>query len=201
MNTLAILSGTHPIEKVTGERYIRRIFKKFQTEFIASNNCIHETLRKDNGNGCCRVGRVEEERRKQKVVHFAAYNAVQVRCSCSMFETMGFLCQHSLYILKRKQVLEFPEHYYGWMDIGCQVSHRGWRLPQFQDGCKNGNPISLGVVGSKGESKPGYEDTKDGCNDASLLGEFYDQFSKRVSLRKGTEAHPSRCVGSIDFVL
>lgn len=110
MNTLAILSGTHPIEKVTGERYIRRIFKKFQTEFIASNNCIHETLRKDNGNGCCRVGRVEEERRKQKVVHFASYNVVQVRCSCSMFETMGFLCQHSLYILKRKQVLEFPEH-------------------------------------------------------------------------------------------
>lgn len=163
MNTLAILSGTHPIEKVTGERYIRRIFKKFQTEFVASNNCIHETLRKDNGNGWCRVGCVEEERRKWKVVHFAAYNAVQVRCSCSMFETMGFLCQHSLYILKRKQVLEFPEHNImdGWTSgVSFQVSHQGWRLPQFADGCKNGNPISLGVVGFKGESKAGLRGRK-----------------------------------------
>lgn len=29
MNTMATLSGTHPIEKVIGERYTQHVFKKF----------------------------------------------------------------------------------------------------------------------------------------------------------------------------
>lgn len=43
MNTQASLNGTHPIEKVAKAWYTRRVFKKFQLEFLASNNCIHET--------------------------------------------------------------------------------------------------------------------------------------------------------------
>lgn len=35
MNTLATLSGTHPVERVAEERYNRRIFNKFQAEFHA----------------------------------------------------------------------------------------------------------------------------------------------------------------------
>lgn len=31
------------------------------------------------------------------------------RCSCAMFETLGVLCQHALYILKKKKVMELPE--------------------------------------------------------------------------------------------
>lgn len=46
MNPLATLSGTHPIKKVVGERYTRLMFKKFQVEFLANNNCMHETLTK-----------------------------------------------------------------------------------------------------------------------------------------------------------
>lgn len=57
MNTTVTLSGTHPIE-VTADCYTRRIFKKFQAELIASNNCTHETLNKDTCGGWYRVGRV-----------------------------------------------------------------------------------------------------------------------------------------------
>lgn len=34
MKTLATLSGTHPIEKVSGDRHPRNIFKKFQAFII-----------------------------------------------------------------------------------------------------------------------------------------------------------------------
>lgn len=42
LNTWATLSGNHPIEKVAGELYTQRVFKKFEVEFIANNNCMQE---------------------------------------------------------------------------------------------------------------------------------------------------------------
>lgn len=51
MQMQANLSGTHTIERVARDRYSQSVFKKFQTEFIASNSCTHETLNKDACSG------------------------------------------------------------------------------------------------------------------------------------------------------
>lgn len=51
MNTTVTLSGSHPIEEIAEEHYKRRVFKKFQAEFIACNNCMHETLHKETCGG------------------------------------------------------------------------------------------------------------------------------------------------------
>lgn len=39
------------------------------------------------------------------------YNGVHVRCSSVLFDTLGILCQHALYVLKKKKVMELPEYY------------------------------------------------------------------------------------------
>lgn len=44
--------------------YTWYIFKKFQTEFVASNNYTHEIVNKDAYEGWYRVGLVEEDKRK-----------------------------------------------------------------------------------------------------------------------------------------
>lgn len=111
MNTQPTFSSTQPIKKATGERYTRRIFRKFQAEFIASNGCRHETLTKDACSGLYRVGQMEDDRRKWQVVQFTAYEGFRVRCSCALSKTMGVLCQHALYVLKKKKVMELPDYY------------------------------------------------------------------------------------------
>lgn len=58
-NRQPTLTGTHPVEKVVGDRYTRRVFKKFRAKFIASNNCMHESLKKDTCGGRHRVGYVK----------------------------------------------------------------------------------------------------------------------------------------------
>lgn len=62
-------------------------------------------------NGWYRVGRVEEDRKKWKAVHYTTYDGVHVRCSCAMYKLLGILCQHALYMLKKKKVMKLPEHY------------------------------------------------------------------------------------------
>lgn len=98
-------------------------------------------------------------------------------------------------------MLEFPEHNImdGWTS-GVRFRTRDGGSRNSQTDAKTKIPSHLELWDLRAKVSRDYEDAKDGRNDASLLGEFYDQFSKRVSLRKGTEAHPSGCVGSIDFV-
>lgn len=77
-------------------------------EFIASNSYTHETLSKDAEGGWYAVGLVEEDRQKWKVVQYSLCDGVNVRCSCTTFETIGILCKHALYMLKKKKVMELP---------------------------------------------------------------------------------------------
>lgn len=72
---------------------------------------MHETLNKDGSSWWYWVGCMEEEQRKWKVVNYTAYDGVSVKCSCALFETLRIMCQHALYVLKKKKVLELLEHY------------------------------------------------------------------------------------------
>lgn len=92
-----------------GDCHTHSVFKEFQAEFIASNNYNHETLNKDTCGGCYQVF-VEEDRQTWKVVYYTSYDAEYVSCGCVMFQ-MLILCQHALYILNKKKVMELPEYY------------------------------------------------------------------------------------------
>lgn len=91
-------------------------------------------LNKDGCSWWYRVRRVKEEQRKWKVVSLTVYNGVSVTCSYALFETLGILYQHALYILKKKKVLELPEqlprwtlsgrYHMGHTDVGTQQTCR-----------------------------------------------------------------------------
>lgn len=81
-------------------------------EFVASNNSIHETLNKDSCRGWYRVGRVEDDKRKCNMVQYPSYyGGIYIRCNSAIFETLGALCQHALYILKKNKVMELSKQY------------------------------------------------------------------------------------------
>lgn len=45
------------------------------------------------------------------MVHYTAYDGVDVRCSCTLYEMLGILLQHALHVLKKKKVMELSKHY------------------------------------------------------------------------------------------
>lgn len=54
---------------------------------------------------------MEEDKRKRKLIHYTAYERVHVRYNFSFYKMIGILCKHALYELKKKKVMELPEHY------------------------------------------------------------------------------------------
>lgn len=92
-----------------------------------SNNCTRETLSKTTSGGLYQVGLVEEDKQRCKVVEYSSICSIDVRCGCSMFETLGILCKHALCMLKKKKVLELSHSIYC-LDGPCR-SGIGWVIP------------------------------------------------------------------------
>lgn len=61
------------------------------------------------------AGPVEDGKRKWKVVQYLSYNEIYLKCGCVMFETLGILCKHALFTLKKKKVMNFPTNTF-WVD-------------------------------------------------------------------------------------
>lgn len=123
MNMQGTLSP-HPIEKVVGKWYTQWVFRKFQVEFIASNNCTHKNFEKRWLQWVVSSWTYWRGSGKTEVVHYTAYDRVLVLSSCALFETLGILCQHMLY----RWSYELPEHYIlrRWtLSVRCVVGHTG----------------------------------------------------------------------------
>lgn len=185
MNTLATLSRTHPIKRVASKRYTRRIFKKFQAESIASNNYMHETLKKDNDSVWYWVGHVEEEKRKWKVVHFATYDWVQVQGSWPCLRPWVFFADTICTFEEEASVGASRTLYFGSMDIERQfrTMHDGVRTSQ-TDGTTE-IPSHAELLDLRAKVSRAYEHTKGDRSDVSILGDLCDQFTNRVLLRRG----------------
>lgn len=82
---------------------------------------MHEILSKDAYNVWYQVTCLEEDKRKWKVAYYATYRGVFVRCNCSMFEILGTLCKHSLYMLNNKKSRNFPTQRFQQMDLESEV--------------------------------------------------------------------------------
>ncbi|XP_052621609.1 protein FAR1-RELATED SEQUENCE 5-like [Lactuca sativa] len=112
MNSRPVLSSVHPIEAKAGQFYTRKMFDTFKKEWTeAIINLTHETITKTTEESIYRVGRLDVNKKYWRIVTFRSLNQVIVTCSCSMYETNGILCKHSLYVMKKKHVQELPSHY------------------------------------------------------------------------------------------
>nr|KAJ0217451.1 hypothetical protein LSAT_V11C300139310 [Lactuca sativa] len=84
-------------------------FKKEWTEAIT--NLTHEIIIKTTEESTYGVGQLDVDKKYWCIVTFCSLNQVIVTCSCSMYETNGILCKHSLYVMKKKHVQEHLSHY------------------------------------------------------------------------------------------
>ena len=88
--------------------YTSTIFKRFELECASTLGVTHQEV---NSNGVSFSHEVIEEGcQRVRVVHFNFSNNV-VKCSCKMFETLGLLCRHALWLLNVKNVIELPIQY------------------------------------------------------------------------------------------
>ncbi|XP_061343800.1 protein FAR1-RELATED SEQUENCE 5-like [Gastrolobium bilobum] len=112
INTKAILETAHPIEAIAGKRYTRKMFEIFKKGWKAAiGDYFHEKISTDNNYTKYRVGSREVDKKWWAIVDYHLKETFTDRCSCAKFETMGILCRHILYIMKKKQMMTFPEKY------------------------------------------------------------------------------------------
>ena len=110
-NSKPTLHGDHPIEAMAAECYTRNIYDIFKIEWKASSDCGHEKVSKDSHLVKYRVGYLQGNKEKWKIVEYKVSTDIFASCSCAKFETYGILCKHILYIMKRKLVKSIPDHY------------------------------------------------------------------------------------------
>ncbi|GJY63659.1 FAR1-related sequence 5-like protein [Tanacetum coccineum] len=112
MNSLPVLSSINPIEAKAGASYTRKMFEVFKKEWVQeTNNLTHESLSKNSDEIKYRVGQVNIEKKYWRIVTFRLSDKVDITCSCAKFETLGMLCKHALYDLKKRNIETFPNHY------------------------------------------------------------------------------------------
>ncbi|XP_061340011.1 protein FAR1-RELATED SEQUENCE 5-like [Gastrolobium bilobum] len=111
-NTKAVLETNHPIEAIAGEQYTRKLFEIFKKEWKAAiPDYFHEKIATEKNLITYRVGSPEVEKEWLAVVKYHLTECFTAQCSCAKFETMGILCKHILYIMKKKQIMTLPEKY------------------------------------------------------------------------------------------
>ena len=154
------LFSPHNLEKNAALFYSHTVFYIFQNEFkLACFGCGVNSMdvrddvehTKVNDNYRCRVYNVK---------YFEA--SMDCLCSCKMFESMGMLCCHVLFILKGKNMKEIPKQY-----MLNRWSKNAMKLPIFEtfDKCLN--------------------ESADRDKKMQLLGHLWSKFFSSVSLAEG----------------
>ncbi|XP_061342039.1 protein FAR1-RELATED SEQUENCE 5-like [Gastrolobium bilobum] len=111
-NTKAILETTHQIEAIAGERYTRKIFNIFKKEWMeAVLHYEHEKILMNEDLIRYKVGSHEVDKEWWAIVDYHLTETFTADCSCGKFQTMGILCKHILYIMRRKKLKTLPEKY------------------------------------------------------------------------------------------
>ncbi|XP_061341451.1 protein FAR1-RELATED SEQUENCE 5-like [Gastrolobium bilobum] len=109
-NTKAVLETNHPIEEIAGEWYTRKLFEIFKKEWKAAIlDYFHEKIATKENLIMYRVGSREVDKEMWAIVEYHLTESFTTQCSCAKFETMGILCKHILYIMKKKQIMTLPE--------------------------------------------------------------------------------------------
>lgn len=108
-NTLPVLKTPSPTERDAAHVYTRRIFMKFQEEFVET---LANPTTKIDESGTLTTYRVAKfgEDNKAHNVSFD-FSGIKASCSCQMFEYSGIICRHILAVFRARNVFTLPCQY------------------------------------------------------------------------------------------
>ncbi|XVF68625.1 hypothetical protein PTKIN_Ptkin11bG0016500 [Pterospermum kingtungense] len=107
--TTPVLRTPSPMEKQAANLYTRKIFTKFQEEFVETFAYIANRIETDGAISTFRVAKFEDDNKAYIVT--LNYPEMRANCSCQMFEYSGILCRHVLTVFTVTNVLTLPSHY------------------------------------------------------------------------------------------
>ncbi|MED6161510.1 hypothetical protein PIB30_118543 [Stylosanthes scabra] len=109
INSTPVLKTPSPMEKQAASLYTRKIFLKFQDEFIET---MATPATRIEDSGTITTYRVAKfgEKTKSQIVTFNSFE-MKASCSCLMFESSGTICRHILSVFRAKNVLKLPSQY------------------------------------------------------------------------------------------
>ncbi|XP_074305510.1 protein FAR-RED IMPAIRED RESPONSE 1-like [Silene latifolia] len=98
------------LEVHASEIYSHNIFKDFQTELVAAlSDCRFKDVEKIDETKIYILTDLQMPNKSWNVA-YSPYN-MEITCSCSMFQRMGLLCRHCLWILHNQDFQKIPEQY------------------------------------------------------------------------------------------
>ncbi|KAK9689918.1 hypothetical protein RND81_09G090800 [Saponaria officinalis] len=135
--THAPLKTPLPLEKHGAETYTHNIFKDFQSELCAAlYNCGMDDLRKNNDTEVYTISDIKRGGKSWKVTYKPSIE--ENTCSCCLYQRMGLLCRHVLWMLKTKKITRISEKY-----IVHRWSKDAMNKPVFD---KDGNILGEGEI-------------------------------------------------------
>ncbi|XP_074297185.1 protein FAR-RED IMPAIRED RESPONSE 1-like [Silene latifolia] len=104
-----------PIEKHGAIIYTHAVFKVFQEEVMAADSCGVDDFEKEEHVRIIHVIDAETDRIFKVRLDLRSTNAV---CECKLFERIGLLCRHILWVYKGKGIGRIPSKYivYRWLN-------------------------------------------------------------------------------------
>ncbi|XP_074298349.1 protein FAR1-RELATED SEQUENCE 5-like [Silene latifolia] len=98
------------LEVHASEMYWHNIFKDFQTELVASlSDCRFKDVEKIDETKIYILTDLQMPNKSWNVAYTP--DNMEITYSCSMFQRMGLLCRHCLWILHNQDFHKIPEHY------------------------------------------------------------------------------------------
>ncbi|XP_074297916.1 protein FAR1-RELATED SEQUENCE 5-like [Silene latifolia] len=98
------------LEVHASEMYSHNIFKDFQTELVAAlSDCRFKDVEKIDETKIYILTDLNMTNKSWNVAY--SLDNMEITCSCSMFQRMGLLCRHCLWILHNQDFQKIPEQY------------------------------------------------------------------------------------------
>ncbi|XP_074297975.1 protein FAR1-RELATED SEQUENCE 5-like [Silene latifolia] len=98
------------LEVHASEMYSHNIFKDFQTKLVATlSDCRFKDVEKIDETKIYILTDLQMPNKSWNVAY--SPDNMEITCSCSMFQRMGLLCRHCLWILHNQDFQKIPEQY------------------------------------------------------------------------------------------
>lgn len=104
-----VLKTPSPMEQQAASLYTKKVFAKFQEEFVETFAYTANKIEDDGVVGTFSVAKYEHDGKAYTVT--LNVSELQAHCSCQMFEYCGILCRHILTVFTVTNVLTLPSHY------------------------------------------------------------------------------------------
>ncbi|RWR94342.1 protein FAR-RED IMPAIRED RESPONSE 1-like protein [Cinnamomum micranthum f. kanehirae] len=99
-----------PMERQMSQIYTKKLFYKFQDQFMYITSGIAEIVNDDMEQRIYNVSSFKDNNEIERVVIFKK-DEKYAKCSCQLFEFKGIPCGHIICVLKQEKIYTMPEQY------------------------------------------------------------------------------------------